>query len=196
MGNNTLKERHENSMTAAGQWLKSLDTAEIAPNNQALYTLAVKLCDREFLFHTVVEASGSPKINLSSPGALLSMRRPALLRLLLKAVAASKILWPEWPKEEVACLLGGIALSYARERDLIVVAALIRIAGRLSLRVSLLDEACEFLLDQQSDNGSFGLFASESLQVKAASALQLSRLRLTVDAVSALSSYLERSSPA
>jgi len=119
-----------------------------------------------------------------------------LLRLLLKAVAASKILWPEWPKEEVACLLGGIALSYARERDLIVVAALIRIAGRLSLRVSLLDEACEFLLDQQSDNGSFGLFASESLQVKAASALQLSRLRLTVDAVSALSSYLERSSPA
>jgi hypothetical protein len=58
-------------------------------------------------------------------------------------------------------MLGGIALSYARDGDLVVVAALLRVSAHVELQGPWLTEALGHLLDQQHSDGSFGLLAPE-----------------------------------
>jgi hypothetical protein len=60
-----------------------------------------------------------------------------------------------------AKMFGGVALSYARIGDLVLVAALVRAAGQLGLSDPWLQEATWYLLEQQRPDGGFGLFAAE-----------------------------------
>jgi hypothetical protein len=60
-----------------------------------------------------------------------------------------------------ARILGGIALSYARDGDLVMVAALLRMSVHADLQGTWLTAALCHLLDQQQSDGSFGFLAPE-----------------------------------
>jgi len=192
MREDRLVLRAKQATAGLERWLSQLELAELSAEAQTIHLLALKLTQKEFLLHAVAEGSGVTSVRFSDGYLLLTLTRARLLRLMLRAVSARRVRWPDWPRKEVAELLGGLALSYARDRDLTMVAAIVRVAGRLETRDPLLDEACSFLLDQQSVDGSFGLFVAESMQADQAVTLLSGRLRFAVDAVSALSSYLER----
>ena len=85
-----------------------------------------------------------------------------------------------------ARMLGGIALSHARDGDLVAVAALLRMAAGLDLDGPWLQAALRYLLDQQQPDGSFGLLAPElALSEEPSCQLEVT-LRLTVEVLWAL----------
>jgi hypothetical protein len=91
---------------------------------------------------------------------MVRMKRGNLLSL-AKAIALSgeaikARLRPRW-----ATVFGGLAISYARVGDVVVVAALVRAAAQLNLRCRWLREAQLYLLDQQQPSGCFGLITAE-----------------------------------
>ncbi|AMR06557.1 hypothetical protein [Bacillus thuringiensis] len=58
-------------------------------------------------------------------------------------------------------ILEGLTLSYARDRDVLTVAGILRCAIRLKIEDQWLDIGQNFLLDQQQPDGSFGFFKQE-----------------------------------
>lgn len=58
-------------------------------------------------------------------------------------------------------ILEGLVLSYARDRDVLTVASILRCAIRLKIEDPWLDIGGNFLLDQQQPDGSFGFFKPE-----------------------------------
>jgi hypothetical protein len=80
---------------------------------------------------------------------------------------------------------GGVALSFARTGDPSTTAGLLRTAAQLKLAHPWLDEAERFLLDQQTPEGSFGLFAREVAILGGHDAM-VAHLSLTVEILWAL----------
>ncbi|WP_161515201.1 hypothetical protein [Priestia megaterium] len=62
----------------------------------------------------------------------------------------------EWSR-----ILEGLALSYARDRDVLTVSGILRCAIRLKIEDGWLNIVQNFLLDQQQPDGSFGFFKPE-----------------------------------
>jgi hypothetical protein len=89
-------------------------------------------------------------------------------------------------RESWARILGGVALSHARDGDLVVVAAVLRTAAHLGLHGSWLTAALRHVLDQQQPDGSFGLLAPELALSEDPSCQSQVTLRLTVEVLWAL----------
>jgi hypothetical protein len=60
-----------------------------------------------------------------------------------------------------AGVIGGLAVSFARVGDLEMVAALSRAGARWHYNHPFLDEAEDYMLDQQHPDGYFGLYSGE-----------------------------------
>jgi len=83
-------------------------------------------------------------------------------------------------------IFGSVALSYAREGDPSTTAALLRASAQLGLTHPWLDQAECFLLDQQTPEGRFGLFAREVSQCGGGGEAWSAYLSLSVEILWAL----------
>lgn len=120
---------------------------------------------------------------LPSPAQLVTMERDQLVAR-CNRLARSVSVEGRAPCDSKTwqAVLPALCVSYARDADPVAVASLVRVAARLGVDRGLLDEAVAFLLEQQTDAGSFGLLA-DSGQIERR--LQRS-LRMTVEVVWAL----------
>lgn len=130
------------------------------------------------------EEPASPQYVLQHPTTLIRMNREDLFALAQKISLSEEddfaILQEE--KGVWGQTLGGLALSYARSGDLIMVITLIRAAACLKLDHPWLTLAIQYLLSQQHSDGSFGLLESES----AFSGIELTqgiKLHITIEAL-------------
>jgi hypothetical protein len=80
-----------------------------------------------------------------------------------------------WPQ-----VIGSLSLSYARANDAAAVAALLHVAAHSRMEDSSLSEALEFLLEQQTEAGSFGLLADSLEPGRPAPIAELMRLTVEV----------------
>lgn len=106
---------------------------------------------------------GEGSVKLPALDTFVNLDRNELLRI-AQAVSLSPLGdWRVAAKERQlwAQFMGGMALSYAKSGDVVVVAALLRTAAHLDLRGAWLTDAQSYLLDQQQPEGSFGLLALE-----------------------------------
>jgi hypothetical protein len=83
-------------------------------------------------------------------------------------------------------MFGSVALSYARVGDPATTAALLRASAQLGLTHPWLTEAECFLLDQQTPEGCFGIFARELALVGSDHAPWMPHLSLSVEVLWAL----------
>jgi len=67
---------------------------------------------------------------------------------------------------ELCELLAGLAVSYARDGDVSIVATLVRALGQMGFSGPWLDDAVDFLEAQSCPAGAFGLLAIEADQLK------------------------------
>lgn len=95
-------------------------------------------------------------------------------------------------------LLGGLALSYANEYDLLAVSRIVRKAASMRLYMGLLQEAVLFLLHQQYRDGYFGLYGGmgDKLRTEPLTTLRVHvRLRLTVEVLWAIENVVQLGVP-
>lgn len=188
-----LSKRISIAIRQADVWLDSVDVEALDTSAKAMHALAVSICRQRVCLHKLVEGTRRRQVFMPNADVLVNLSRPALLRLMLQVVRARRIEYPdEWTSQEYAGLLGGLALSYARDGDLTAVAIIVRASARFRTREALLDEACLFLLDHQSESGGFGLLAAEAAENGYDQAAIGAQLKATVDVISALDSYVER----
>jgi len=92
------------------------------------------------------------------------------------------------PKRQAAWseTFGSVALSYARAGDPSTTAALLRASAQLGLEHQWLVKAERFLLDQQTPEGCFGLFARELQMVRSEEPLWKPHLNFSVEVLWAL----------
>lgn len=77
--------------------------------------------------------------------------------------------------------IGGLACSYANAGEILVTSALVRFGGYLCLTSLWLDYAEQFLLEQQSCDGHFGLYSRELKMIPDGRNVSKAMLQLTVD---------------
>lgn len=100
---------------------------------------------------------------------------------------------------ELRELLAGLAVSYAREGDVSMVAALVRASGQMGFSGPWLDDVVDFLDAQCCPAGAFGLFAIEADQLKLSSEGILdgsALLRTTVEVLWAFAAVFGEEFPA
>ncbi|MDA2330937.1 hypothetical protein [Bacillus cereus] len=152
----------EEIVNNAEHWIKSI---KITEELVALRELGLLLCNNIHEKRSLLTIKKSEKINdiLTSPVNLMNFNREEILNFTKKISISDTEYW-NIKKEEKKIwtqFLGGIALSYAREGDLSVVAAIIKASAHLNLKGEWISDATNFLLEQQQPDGYFGLFARE-----------------------------------
>ena len=154
-----------------------------------LKTLGLSLCARvRRPLAYGVNGYGSESLLLPSPSALVEMSRQEIL-VIAQGVTLSDRSNSAGQLDDQASwahILGALALSHARQGDLVVVAALLRMAACLGLHGRSLEAALRHLLDQQQPDGSFGLLASELTLWNDPDGQPQIALRLTVEVLWAL----------
>ena len=145
---------------SAEQWLSR---GEAADEDARLRELGLWLCRRIQRPSAELTGMASSAVTLPVPSRLVEMDRGELLALAQAVTLSDRAACRDGmrDRESWARMLGGIALSYARDGDLVVVAALLRVSAHVELQGPWLTEALGHLLDQQDSDGSFGLLAPE-----------------------------------
>ncbi|MGH1051726.1 hypothetical protein [Bacillus cytotoxicus] len=149
------------AINRAQDWLH--ETTPVSEKEKSLHALSMILCTQikdvehnpNYIIHPKVELPPPFKMVLMSLSEFrtfihtINFCNPETLY-----VAPSII--GDWSR-----ILEGLALSYARDRDVLTVAGILRCAIRLKIEDRWLDIAQNFLLDQQQPDGSFGFFKPE-----------------------------------
>jgi hypothetical protein len=185
--NTILFARMNRSALAARAWLCQVGTND--SEMKALRELGTLFCNC-ILNRSNLPRGEWPQRRLPSPSVMVRMKRSNLLSL-AKAIALSgqaikAELRPRW-----ATVFGGLAISYARVGDVVVVAALVRAAAQLNLRCCWLREAQLYLLDQQQPSGCFGLISAELSMSSNEESVPGAYLRLTVEVLWSLATVGE-----
>lgn len=152
----------EEIVNNAEHWIKSIKKNE---ELVALQELGLLLCKNIQEKQGLLTIKKCEKINdiLTSPVNLMNFNREEILNF-TKKISVCDIKYWTIEKEEKKIwtqFLSGIALSYAREGDLSVVAAIVKACAHLNLKGEWISDATNFLLEQQQPEGYFGLFARE-----------------------------------
>lgn len=181
----TSGDRARHASHGARRWMASGLPEQM--QTSPLLRLGITLCER--LDHARLPPVGSslPPVT-PDPSSLVEMRRADLIvfcRDLAIAPPAS-IHIPSGTMRRFRSCFGALALSYAAESDVLVVAVLLRASARAGMRHPWLDEAEMYLLDQQEPDGSFGRVAPESGLPGADADPEEIRLLLTVEILWAL----------
>lgn len=176
----------------ARRWLEQAATP--TPGVAALRELGLTLCRRIRGGRGGPFVSDATALRLPALADFVKMGRGERLALAQRLSLSDASTWRAGKEQRHlwAKVFGGAALSYAREGDLLVVASLVRAAARLELRGPWLTEAMAYVLDQQHPDGYFGLLAPELALLGGEDDGQEARLRLTVEALWAMSEFCPR----
>jgi hypothetical protein len=116
---------------------------------------------------------------------IVDMPREALIRWCNGAAIEGLVHRQRYSPRDLDRTLGALALSYARDSDMVVVCALVRMAAAAGVHGSWLGRAVEFLLRQQHLDGSF------SADTEPAKAAVGAGLVVTVDVLQTLHGLLQ-----
>jgi hypothetical protein len=167
--------------TNARRWLQAASPSRAT---RSLRNLGLWFCDR-IQEPALGGATGTPpgSMKLPAPTAMVEMSRREVVSLTQAIALAGRSTSPDRTLDRGcwARILGGLALSYARVGDVVVVASLVRAAARLRLSGPWLADAQRYLVDQQQPNGSFGLLAPELRVMREVRHRTDLALRLTVE---------------
>jgi hypothetical protein len=165
----------------AAEWLDSLELHD--PRDDALRRVGLELT-AAFVRRKSPRLPIVATTTLPTLAQLVTMERDGLVGFCNRIARSVAVEWPgsEEPRRWQA-VLPGLCISYARDADPVAVASLIRVAVRLHMDTAPFDEAIAFLLEQQADDGSFGLL-SDSEQIGDGRLRQ--SLRITVEVIWAL----------
>jgi hypothetical protein len=176
----------ENAGERAKLWLEGL--SPLTRETKALRSLGLLCCKRLRSGDGLSGKGGSALLRLPSIAIFVTMGRErthALCRSIsLASIRARRMkakkqgFWSE--------IFGSVALSYARMGDPATTAALLRASARLGLKHVWLLEAKRFLLDQQTPEGCFGLFARELALIESDHTPWMAHLSLSVEILWAL----------
>lgn len=175
------------AVASACGWLDSLDLPD--ERDDALRTIGLQLAAAQRR-REPPRLPGVATTTLPSAAELVTMERDELVGS-CNRIARSQALESSAPcdAQRWEAVLPALCISYARDADPVAVASLVRVAARLRVEPALLDEAVSFLLEQQTDDGSFGLLA-DSAQSDGSRLRQ--SLRITVEVLWALAAVAER----
>jgi hypothetical protein len=153
--------RAETAAASSQKWLERFRTAA-APNK--MNELGLWLCDA--ILRRTYNGTYDPTTGFVRPPGLTTLIKKTRRRLIttLQALAFSNPTKTEicqLRREGWAQHLGAIALSFARDGDVTIVAAVVRAAAHLNLFGEWLDDAEQYLFEQQLPDGTFGLLAAE-----------------------------------
>jgi hypothetical protein len=181
-----LSNPREQAIRRAARWLEGLSPS--TRESRALRRLGLLCCKRLLSGHGLRGKGGSARLLLPTTKSFVTGGRTKTLEVCRSISLASsrarrmdsnrRTAWAE--------TFGSVALSYARAGDPSTTAALLRASAQLGLEHQWLLEAERFLLDQQTPEGSFGLFARELQMVRSEGPLWMPHLSLTVEVLWAL----------
>jgi len=168
-------------------WLEAANPQ--SQESQSMKRLGIWLCEQIASRDGRCISVGNGKVELPLMSQFVALHRSELLNVVTKLTVHSGQREPlttgdrnEWKR-----LLGAMAVSHAKSGDVVVVAALLRLAARLDLQGKWLSEAKRYLLTQQHSDGSFGMLAAEMEFVGRTKRVnELATLRLTVEVLWAL----------
>lgn len=180
----------ELAIERARLWLQGLlpTTREV----KAMRNLGILCCKRLQSGVGLRETSGSMELRLPTLSVFVTMGREKTLTLCGSIALASVRARRMQPKtrDTWSQMFGGVALSYARTGDPSTAACLLRASAQLGLKHQWLVEVERFLLEQQTPEGCFGLFARELALVGAAGDPWRPNLNFTVEVLWALAEVM------
>ena len=142
-------------------WLDGL--SPLTRESKALRRLGLLCCKRILSGRGLRGSGGSAQLRLPTTTEFVTGGRGKTLAVCRSISLASIRARRMDPNRQAAWseTFGSVALSYARAGDPSTTAALLRASAQLGLKHQWLVEAERFLLDQQTPEGCFGLFARE-----------------------------------
>ena len=177
-----MRKKRQQATHCARLWLESKQVN----NNEkkSLQELGILLCEN------IISHKKPPVINTES----ICIQRPSIEHFI--GADRTKILnwlradinWNKepWSPTDWSIVFGTLALSWAYDGDMQIVAHLLRTASNLYLQDYSLDAAEQYLLSQQTSNGNFGFFINTSLYAKDKKNTNSAHLLLTVEILWAL----------
>jgi hypothetical protein len=184
------------TIALAQVWLEGL--APATREAKALRSLGLLCCKRLRSGLGLRGRGGSGPMQLPSLAVFVTMDRQnthALCRSISLASFRARRMAAK-KQETWAEMFGSVALSYARAGDPSTTAVLLRASAQLALKHPWLDEAERYLLDQQTPEGCFGLFARELPLVKSDDTPWRAHLDLSVEILWALAEVTALHAPA
>ena len=189
MINKTIISR-EIAIERAKLWLQEL--LPTTREAKALRKLGILCCQRLKSGIGLRDTSGSMEFRLPTMAVFVNMGRAKTLTLCrsisLASVRARRV--ESKNRDAWGEMFGGVALSYARVCDPSTTACLLRASAQLELTHQWLVEVERFLLDQQTPEGSFGLFARELALVGGEGARWMANLNFSVEVLWALAEVM------
>lgn len=177
---------HERAIKRAESWLNGLRPS--TREARALRRLGL-LCCKHLASGVGLGGRGrSTVLRLPAVGVFVTLGRDRTLALCRSISLASLRARQMGAKKRKTWseMFGSVALSYARVGDPSTTAVLLRASAQLGLTHPWLVEAERYLLDQQTPEGSFGLFARELTLVGSHEPLWMAHLNLSVEVLWAL----------
>jgi hypothetical protein len=175
------------SVSTARQWLETANPH--SKEGKSMRELGLWLCDQARLGLNGNIGVGGDVLKLPRMSRFVGLDRSELLKLAEDITVRSKrsVSLTPLERDEWTRLLGAMAISNAKAGDVVVVAAMVRVAARLDLQGNWLLASQHFLLAQQQPDGSFGMLAAEMEFLRGKKrANELATLRLTVEVLWAL----------
>jgi hypothetical protein len=176
----------ERAIARAQLWLEGL--SPLTREAKALRSLGLLCCKRLRSGRGLRGRGGSALVRLPTAAVFVTLGRERTLAL-CRSISLASVrarLMDAKKQESWSEMFGGVALSYARVGDPSTTAGLLRASAQLGLKHPWLVEAERFLLDQQTPEGCFGLFARELALVGSDGAPWMAHLNLSVEILWAL----------
>lgn len=180
----------DTAIARAQIWLEGLSAA--TREAKALRSLGLLCCKRLRSGLGLRGRGGSGPMQLPSLAVFVTMDRQktqALCRSISLASLRARRMGAK-KQETWGEMFGSVALSYARAGDPSTAAVLLRASAQLALKDPWLDEAARYLLDQQTPEGCFGLFARELALVESNDTPWMAHLNLSVEILWALAEVM------
>ena len=170
----------------ARKWLE--ETSPDSLSEHELKQLGVALCDS--LAHGTgrsLPPAAAAAPTLASAYELIELPRSDLLALCrrLRSADAGVVANQISQLPDFEAILACLAISYARVNDIAAVAVLVAAGHRAGVSACAMRDAESYLMEQQHDDGYFGLLAAERALVSACD-ISGALLQLTVDVLWAL----------
>lgn len=178
-----------NAAEGAAEWLNKMSPAIV---DQQLVDQGLALVEVIRGRQPLAEQVRHGRLRLPDFEHLFFMARDRIMRLSDSVCSLDKlgsIAGCSWWNQR-GLYLGALALSLARDGDLVVVSGVLRLAVKLGAEHEWLSEAYSYLLRQQGDEGYFGLIRTDLRRLGAEDRWRSLVLAITIDVLRTISVVL------